>query len=193
MRRYFTPHTSRLTPHLSGQVLIDMTPPNTAYIALGSNLGEPLRYLRWAATALAELGEIEARSSLYQTVPVGGPPGQPDYLNAVMALKPAPEFDDPETLLMRLLELELEQGRERRLRWAARTLDLDLLDVAGVIYESDVLTLPHPRMLERAFVLAPLCEIAPQWRHPLTKELACEVLQRLSAEGIERTKLSWDG
>lgn len=165
--------------------------PTTAYIALGSNLDEPLLHLRQAATALAELGDLEARSSLWHTAPVGGPPGQPDYLNAVIALRPQPEFDDPETLLATLLELEHQQGRERRLRWAARTLDLDLLDFGGLVCETELLTLPHPRMLERAFVLAPLCEIAPQWRHPITKELVCEVLQQLDAEGIERTNLAW--
>ena len=160
-----------------------------SYLALGSNLADPLEQLRRARAALEGLGRLIAASSLYRTAPVGGPEGQPDYLNAVVALRP--NTDDPETLLQELLALEAQQGRVRAVRWDARTLDLDVLTWDDVIYESAALTLPHPRMLERAFVLAPLCEIAPDWRHPQTGERGCEVLRRLGLGGIERTLLSW--
>ncbi len=127
-------------------------------------------------------------SSLYRTVPVGGPAGQRDFLNAVVALRP---HFQPEALLAELLCLEAEQGRVRHERWSARTLDLDLLAYGDLVCETPELTLPHPRMLERAFVLAPLCELAPQWRHPLAGVSACEALARVDASGVQRTGLEW--
>ena len=160
-----------------------------AYVALGSNLGDPLAQLRQARSELNEIGELVGASSLYRTAPVGGPPGQTDYLNAVVALKP--NTPDPETLLEELLGLEAGQGRTRAVRWAARPLDLDLLAWDDTVLETPRLTLPHPRMLERAFVLGPLCELAPDWRHPLTRQNACETLASLNAAGITRTVLDW--
>lgn len=160
-----------------------------AYVALGSNLDDPLAQLRQARLGLEKLGELTGASSLYRTVPVGGPPGQGDYLNAVAALKP--NAPDPETLLEALLELEAGQGRTRAVRWAARTLDLDLLAWDDLVLETPRLTLPHPRMLERAFVLGPLCELSPDWRHPLTHQSACETLASLDPSGITRTALNW--
>ncbi len=160
-----------------------------AYIALGSNLGDPLAQLWKARLGLGELGEVALASSLYRTAPVGGPPGQADYLNVVVALKP--NAPDPETLLDELLALEAGQGRTRAVRWAARTLDLDLLAWDNLVLETPRLTLPHPRMLERAFVLGPLCELSPDWRHPLTRQSACETLASLDSSGITRTALDW--
>ena len=164
-------------------------PPETAYIALGSNLDDPLEQLRRARRALAALGEVTGASSLYRTVPVGGPPGQADYLNAVIALKPL--MNDPQTLLQALLTLETRQGRTRSVCWAARTLDLDLLAYGNRVLNTPNLTLPHPRLLGRAFVLAPLCDVAPGWRHPVTGENACTVLGRLGHSGVTRTALRW--
>ncbi len=166
-----------------------MNNPGTAYIALGSNLEGPLGQLRRARQALAEVGEVVGASSLWRTTPVGGPPGQEAYLNAVVALKPT--TDDPKRLLQQLLGLEAEQGRVRHLRWAARTLDLDLLAWGDRVCSSSNLTLPHPRMLERSFVLAPLCELTPVWRHPVTGARACTVLSELGLSGVTRTPLSW--
>lgn len=159
-----------------------------AYVALGSNLGDPLRQLRQARAGLEGSGEIVGASSLYRTAPVGGPPGQADYLNAVIALRP--EAPDPEALLDVLLGLEAEQGRTRAVRWDARTLDLDLLAWDDTVLKTARLTLPHPRMLERAFVLGPLCELSPGWRHPLTRQSACETLAALDSD-ITRTALNW--
>ena len=160
-----------------------------AYIALGSNLADPLTQLRRARQGLAALGELGACSSLYRTVPVGGPPGQDDYLNAVVALNPV--MNDPEMLLQELLRLEAAQGRTRSVRWDARALDLDLLAWGDRVVGSPALTLPHPRMMVRAFVLAPLCEVAPGWHHPRSGQSACTALSALPREGIERTTLSW--
>lgn len=162
----------------------------TAFIALGGNLNDPLEQLRGAARALASLGDITARSSLYKTAPVGGPPGQAPYFNAVVSLKPN-LYQDPEALLEALLALEKRQGRVRRERWGPRTLDLDLLILGAHVVQSPKLTLPHPRMLERAFVLEPLCEIAPNLRHPVTGKIICSALARLDRSGVCKTSSPW--
>ena len=124
-----------------------------------------------------------------------GPGGQRDYLNAVVALAPAPRFEEPGALLDALLRLERAQGRQRRERWGARTLDLDLLDHGGRIRAGPAPTLPHPRMMARAFVLAPLCEVAPQWRHPGSGRGACAALAALPAaerRAVVRSALPWN-
>ena len=94
-----------------------------------------------------------------------------------------------------LLGLEDKRGRKRNVRWGARTLDLDLLTFGEEVRASDFLTLPHPRMMERAFVLEPLCEITrevtPDWQHPVTEERACDALAHLSNEGVVCTDLTW--
>ncbi|CAA9585286.1 MAG: 2-amino-4-hydroxy-6-hydroxymethyldihydropteridinepyrophosphokinase [uncultured Truepera sp.] len=160
-----------------------------AHVALGSNLADPLLQLRRARQGLSELCELVSTSSLWRTAPVGGPPGQGDYLNAVVVLRP--KADDPQRFLTELLGLEAAQGRVRNVRWDARTLDLDLLSWGTLVLQQPNLTLPHPRLLERAFVLAPLCEAAPGWRHPVSGEGACAALRALAADGIERTTLRW--
>jgi 2-amino-4-hydroxy-6-hydroxymethyldihydropteridine diphosphokinase len=131
-----------------------------AYVGIGSNLDDPSSQVRRAFQALATLpaGRCMARSPLYRTAPVGGPPGQPDYLNAVVALDTAL---DPDALLTALQEIESAQGRIRNVRWGPRTLDLDLLLYGALIRDDPRLTLPHPRLHERAFVLYPLYDIAP--------------------------------
>lgn len=162
-----------------------------ALIALGGNLGDPQRQLSQAVIGLTRLGAVVGRSSLYRTAPVGGPPGQPDYLNAVVALVPAWPYAEPEQLLAALLALERAQGRERRERWAPRPLDLDLLSWGDRVITTATLTLPHPRMMERAFVLAPLCELVPTWRHPVSGISACAALASLSDQGWVKTDLPW--
>lgn len=166
-----------------------MNDPDTAYIALGSNLDHPFEQLRQARRALGALGVVTGTSSLYRTAPIGGPPGQADYLNAVVALKPT--ANNPHRLLGELLWLEARQGRTRNVRWAARTLDLDLLAWGDRVIETSELTLPHPRLLERAFVLAPLCDLTPEWRHPVTGAVACPSLTGLDVSGVSCTALGW--
>ncbi len=163
----------------------------TALIALGSNLGDSLNTLRKAQQELSKLGTLKASSSLYETQPVGGPEGQAKFLNAVVLLELAGDTR-ARSLLKSLHAIEVLFGRERRVRWDARTLDLDLLTLGEEVLDSWDLILPHPRMMERAFVLVPLCEIAPEWRHPVTKERACELLKDLTNEGIQQTNLNWD-
>src|SRR4051812_22596444 len=130
----------------------------TAYVGLGANLGEPLEALRLALQGLAHLPQTRVlRSSrIYRSAPVDA--GGPDYFNAVAEI--ATSLDAFE-LLEQLQQLENAAGRERPYRNAPRTLDLDLLLYGDERIDSVVLTVPHPRMRERAFVLLPLQELAP--------------------------------
>ena len=166
-------------------------PDTRALVAVGSNLDDPLEQLRRAAQALQGLAATALFSSIYRTAPVGGPAGQPDFLNGVALLEPLPPWSQPDALLEALLATERRQGRLRRERWGPRTLDLDLLALGSRSLQTLRLALPHPRMMERAFVLAPLCELLPGWRHPLTGEGACAALARVGLSGVERTRLVW--
>jgi len=130
-----------------------------AYIALGSNLQDPIKQVTRAFEAIAKLEgtQLLARSSLYQTAPVGYD-NQPDFINAVAKIE---TLLPPLELLRQLLALEASFGRERPFPNAPRILDLDLLLYGDVRMQTSELTLPHPRMHERGFVLLPLAEIAP--------------------------------
>ncbi|WP_437610226.1 2-amino-4-hydroxy-6-hydroxymethyldihydropteridine diphosphokinase [Erwinia sp. V71] len=130
------------------------------YIALGSNLADPLHQVQHALDALAAIpdSQLVATSSLYRTPPYG-PPEQPDYLNAVIALDTTLA---PEALLDHTQRIELEQGRVRKEeRWGPRTLDLDILLFGELTLNTARLTVPHYDMKNRAFMLLPLAEIAP--------------------------------
>ncbi|MDF1523332.1 MAG: 2-amino-4-hydroxy-6-hydroxymethyldihydropteridine diphosphokinase [Trueperaceae bacterium] len=140
-------------------------------MALGANLGDPVATLGAAVGALATLGCVDAASRPWATDPVGGPPGQPPYLNAVVRWHPAPPWATPERSLAALLAIEAGLGRRRRERWGPRLIDLDLLDGRGWRRPprrapTADLTLPHPRAGGRAFVLVPWAEIAPDWPAP---------------------------
>lgn len=129
-----------------------------AFVALGANIGEPVKHLRAAVADLAALSgtRVTARSSLYRSAPVGLL-NQPDFINAVVAVDTALS---PLALLRHLLAIEARHGRVRSVPNAPRTLDLDLLLHGDTVLHGDELTLPHPRMHQRAFVLLPLLEIA---------------------------------
>lgn len=131
-----------------------------AYVALGANLGDPAAQVERAMAELAQLPEtrLTARSGLYLSKPVGYT-DQPDFINAVAEIHTRLA---PRALLDALLDLEHRQGRDRGIKNGPRTLDLDLLLYDSLALHEAGLTLPHPRMAERAFVLAPLAEIAPQ-------------------------------
>jgi 2-amino-4-hydroxy-6-hydroxymethyldihydropteridine diphosphokinase len=130
-----------------------------AYVALGSNLGNPVQTIEDAMDAMAALrgSLLKAMSSLYRTAPVGLK-HQPDFINAAVTLDTRLS---PRELLAELFALEARFGRERSVKNAPRTLDLDLLLHGDTVQDDPELTLPHPRMHERAFVLMPLAEIAP--------------------------------
>ena len=135
-----------------------------AHVALGANLDDPVAQVRRALDALTALPGVRLlrASSLYRTAPVGIH-GQPDFINAVAALETALA---PEALLDALFTIEAAFGRRRDYHHAPRTLDLDLLLYDDRIIDTPTLSVPHPRMHLRAFVLAPLLEIAPDCRIP---------------------------
>jgi 2-amino-4-hydroxy-6-hydroxymethyldihydropteridine diphosphokinase len=140
---------------------------SVALIGLGSNLGDRPANLNGAIAALAQVPGISVRqvSSFHETEPVGGPPGQGLFLNAVAVL----ETDlEPQPLLHVLQEIETRFGRQRTVRWGERTLDLDLLLFDDRIIDTPELSLPHPRMRTRKFVLEPLVEVAPGAFDPVT-------------------------
>ncbi|PWC09879.1 2-amino-4-hydroxy-6-hydroxymethyldihydropteridine diphosphokinase [Brenneria roseae subsp. americana] len=145
------------------------------YLALGSNLAQPLRQVRTALAALdnVPLTRVVNRSSFYRSRPLG-PQNQPDYLNAVVALETGLEA---ERLLDYTQQIELEQGRERKEhRWGPRTLDLDILLFGDAVIHTARLTVPHYDMKNREFMLYPLAEIAPDLifpdGEPLSRRLA---------------------
>jgi 2-amino-4-hydroxy-6-hydroxymethyldihydropteridine diphosphokinase len=156
---------------------------NTAYVALGANLGNPRATVLAAFAALANLPEsrVARCSSLYRTAPVGIL-SQPDFVNAVALLETTLA---PEALLDALLDIEARFGRIRRERNGPRTLDLDLLLYDDIELDLPRLTLPHPRLHLRAFVLLPLAEVAPDLAIPRRGSLAAW-LPAVTNQGIVR-------
>lgn len=157
----------------------------TAYIALGSNIA-PEKNLRAAVNVLRQQAMVEAVSRVYRTPPWGFVP-QGDFLNAVLALLTDLE---PPKLLDLLQGIERRAGRTRTLRYGPRTLDLDILAMDGLVLRSPRLMIPHVAMHERGFVLVPLCDFAPHWRHPILGKTARELLKEVSTEGITRTDIT---
>ena len=155
----------------------------TAYVALGANLEDPVSQVKAGIAALATLPrtQLRAQSSLYRTAPVGYA-DQPDFINAVAAIDT--ELN-PRELLDALLAIEIEHGRVRQFANAPRTLDLDVLLYADGRVHEDGLTIPHPRMHERAFVLAPLNEIAPDCAIPGRGKVS-ELLRAVDGAGVTR-------
>jgi len=153
----------------------------TAYIALGSNLGDRRGFLDQALAALRTRPGIEVVrvSSYHETAPVGGPPGQGKYLNAAAELRTTLE---PKELLHVLLEVEDTLGRERHERFGPRTIDLDLLLQGDLVCAEPDLIVPHPRMHERRFVLEPLAEIAPFAIHATRRQTIRDLLAGLPDE-----------
>jgi 2-amino-4-hydroxy-6-hydroxymethyldihydropteridine diphosphokinase len=134
----------------------------TAYLGLGSNLGDRAGSIRRALELLAKVITVTAVSSLYETAP-WGLQEQPSFLNAACEIS---TVLDPHALLHETQRIEAALGRERLQRWGPRTLDLDILLYDDRIVETEALTIPHPLLAERAFVLVPLAEIAPGLCHP---------------------------
>lgn len=156
---------------------------HSACIALGSNLGDRAATLRAAIDAVGELpGTSVVRvSSFHETEAVGGPTGQGRYLNAAAVIETSME---PTDLLAALLAIESRLGRERREgeRNAARTIDMDILLFGDAVIDDPGVTVPHPRMQDRLFVMAPVAEIAPDWVHPVVGRTMAELLSVLIAE-----------
>lgn len=149
-----------------------------AYIALGGNLGDRDDALRRALTALRQTEGVEVTrvSPLYETRPVGGPAGQGPYLNAVAEVR---SDHQPHDLLAVLLAIEQQLGRVRREKDGPRTIDLDLLLYGDLVHEDERLTVPHPRLHERQFVLQPLAQLAPGLLHPVLKRSIADLLAEM--------------
>jgi len=143
----------------------------TYLIAIGSNMGDRLDFIRQAAILVqVHCGTIATRSHLYATEPVGA--ADQEFLNAAFSLE---STLNPESLLEKLLDIEVSLGRTREVHWGNRSIDLDIIlakesDGQPIQQNSKALTIPHPRMLERDFVLCPATDVAPDWTHPVSQK-----------------------
>jgi 2-amino-4-hydroxy-6-hydroxymethyldihydropteridine diphosphokinase len=152
-----------------------------AAIALGSNLGDSCAIVSQALEVIGRSPQIalDVHSSMYETVAVGPP--QPDYLNLCALVSTTLT---PQALLYTLLTIEAQFGRVRLEKNGPRSLDLDLLLFDDQIIDQANLQIPHPRMHERAFVLVPLAEIAPDWIEPVSGRAIAEILERVDRSGV---------
>jgi 2-amino-4-hydroxy-6-hydroxymethyldihydropteridine diphosphokinase len=155
--------------------------PRRSAVALGSNIGDSQAILEAAIETLTQTPGIylEARSNWYETKAVGPP--QPDYLNGCVTLQVEML---PQQLLKILLGIEQQFGRVRQERWGPRMLDLDLLLFDDFIVDTPNLQIPHPRMRDRAFVLVPLAEIAPDWIEPVSGCVIKELLKEVDCSDV---------
>jgi 2-amino-4-hydroxy-6-hydroxymethyldihydropteridine diphosphokinase len=164
---------------------------NTAYLGLGSNLGNRMAFLRGGRdTLVGQPGIVLIRAAgVYETEAVCGPPENPLFLNTALQIETTLS---PQQLLATCLAVEDEFGRSRPVRWAPRTLDIDILFYADQVICEESLIIPHPRLQERAFVLAPLREIAPDLRHPLLEQTISELAAgSTGVEGLVPMRTSW--
>ena len=152
------------------------------FLGLGANLGDPLAQLAAAVAGLRGAVEVDVVSSVFRTEPVGFRE-QPDFFNLVVAGSTRLE---PGELLRAVQEVEARMGRVRTFRDAPRRIDVDVLAYGDLVIDTPELTVPHPRMAARGFVLHPLAEIAPDWRHPVSGKTARQLLA--GAVGLERVE-----
>ena len=151
------------------------------YLALGSNLGDRVANLETARKSLAPRIEIVRESPIYVTPPWGYT-DQPDFLNQVIEVD---TLLHPIPLLHHLKKIETEMGRETIFRNGPRIIDLDILFYVQEVYESENLQIPHPRLQDRAFVLVPLNDIAPDFVHPVLNQSVHEMLAKVDSSGVK--------
>ena len=162
------------------------------YLGIGSNLGNRAANLRMALRYLPPLARVEEVSSLYETAPLGGEE-QPPFYNAVCRISTGL---GPEALLRHLKQIEFAIGRRPGPRWGPRPIDLDILLCGDQVLKQEGLVIPHPLLAERAFVLVPLAELAPDLRHPVLGKPVGELLSALdeaALSGVRRIELrGWE-
>jgi len=155
------------------------------YLSLGSNIGDREKRLREAIARLGAHGRVVSASSFYETEPVEFT-DQAWFLNCAVAFESSLT---PQQLMSRLLEIEQQMGRQRIQKKGPRIIDIDILLCGGLVVNTPELTIPHPAMAERRFVLEPLVEIAPETRHPVLKKTMRELLEALPAgQTVRKTK-----
>jgi 2-amino-4-hydroxy-6-hydroxymethyldihydropteridine diphosphokinase len=157
------------------------------YLSLGANMGDRLANLRNAIAALRELGELVALSSIYETEPVDVEQAQPWFLNCAAAIET--ELS-PREVLEKILSLELAMGRVRLEKRGPRPVDIDIIFFGDEVIDLPGLTVPHPAMQSRRFVLVPLAEIAPAMMHPVLKKSVRDLLNTLPNTTGEVRKFS---
>ncbi len=159
-----------------------MNPPSTIYLALGSNLGDRSANLRAAITAMPPGVRVIQESPVYETEP-WGLTDQPFFLNMVLK---AETSLGPVELLQQLKNLEAGLGRQPSVRWGPRLIDIDILFYADLVLEIKGLVIPHPHLHERAFVLVPLADLAPDLLHPVFCKSVRDLLAGVDASGVKR-------
>jgi 2-amino-4-hydroxy-6-hydroxymethyldihydropteridine diphosphokinase len=152
------------------------------FLSLGTNLGDRLAHLHAALDALPPDVQVRRRSPVYET-PAWGYEDQGPFLNMVIEGQTAL---DPVALLARLKQLETDLGRRPSFRWGPRVIDMDILFYGEMVLDAPELTIPHPRLQERAFVLVPLADIAPDWKHPVLNKTVRQMLAEVDASGIRK-------
>jgi len=157
--------------------------PHLVYLSLGSNIGDREAHLREAIRRLESTGKLRSLSSIYETEPVEFT-DQPQFLNCAVALETS---STPEQLMLQLLTVEKAMGRQRIQKKGPRTIDLDILLFEDEVIATPVLTIPHPAMQYRRFVLEPLAEVAPDAMHPVLRKTVRELLEELpSGQSVRR-------
>jgi dihydroneopterin aldolase / 2-amino-4-hydroxy-6-hydroxymethyldihydropteridine diphosphokinase len=155
---------------------------HVVYLGLGSNLGERATNLEESLEKIAELASVEKKSGIYETEP-WGLKEQPNFLNQVVKVKTRLE---PLELLSSLKDIERTMGRKKSVKFGPRVIDLDILFYDDVIMKTETLTIPHPLMTKRAFVLVPLNEIAPNHLHPVEGKKIRELCERIEQHSVWR-------
>jgi 2-amino-4-hydroxy-6-hydroxymethyldihydropteridine diphosphokinase len=157
---------------------------HSAYLGLGSNLGKREAHLSTALEKISNFAVILAKSGIYETEP-WGLKEQPNFLNQVIWIK---TLCEPMRLLDQLKSIEKEMGRKRTVRYGPRPIDLDILFYDELILQTEKLSIPHPMLSQRAFVLVPLAEIAPSLVHPVEKKTITKLLEQINRSSVWQWK-----